>query len=163
MVFFSLRFLIQWIQSEKEKKSTTPPIFWKLSYIGNTVSLAHYFVQAQIPFFLSQIANLAISKRQISLLKPKRASLLRALVSFILFFIAMTLSFLTYLYWTHDQITLGALLFPKVSWIQAHDTALIWHLLGSFGLLCSSARFWVNWVQSEKNGTSELNKPFWIL
>ncbi|HEY4832525.1 MAG TPA: lipid-A-disaccharide synthase N-terminal domain-containing protein, partial [Waddliaceae bacterium] len=33
-LFFTLRLLIQWFQSEKEKRSLVTPVFWKLSLTG---------------------------------------------------------------------------------------------------------------------------------
>ncbi|HNX60817.1 MAG TPA: lipid-A-disaccharide synthase N-terminal domain-containing protein, partial [Spirochaetota bacterium] len=38
-VFFSLRFVIQWIYSEKMKKSVIPSAFWYFSIGGSTLLL----------------------------------------------------------------------------------------------------------------------------
>lgn len=38
---FFLRFLIQWIQSEREKRSVVPKAFWYLSLAGAAVVMAY--------------------------------------------------------------------------------------------------------------------------
>ncbi len=49
--FFSMRFLIQWIQSERHKKSVIPIAFWYFSLLGG-ITLFAYAVYRQDPVFI---------------------------------------------------------------------------------------------------------------
>lgn len=41
-VLFTGRMVVQWLVSEKEKKSTVPPIFWWMSLGGSTMLMAYF-------------------------------------------------------------------------------------------------------------------------
>ncbi len=41
-VLFTGRMIVQWIVSEKHKKSTVPPIFWWMSLIGSTMLMVYF-------------------------------------------------------------------------------------------------------------------------
>jgi lipid-A-disaccharide synthase-like uncharacterized protein len=41
-VLFTGRMVVQWLVSEKAKKSTVPPIFWWMSLIGSTMLMAYF-------------------------------------------------------------------------------------------------------------------------
>jgi lipid-A-disaccharide synthase-like uncharacterized protein len=67
-VFF-LRFFVQWIYSEKAKKSVVPLSFWWLSIIGSVMILI-YAVKRQDPVFIAgQFLALFIYARNIMLHK----------------------------------------------------------------------------------------------
>ena len=48
---FSARFLIQWLKSEKEKKSVFPVAFWYFSIAGG-LTLLSYAIHKQDPVFI---------------------------------------------------------------------------------------------------------------
>ncbi|MDD2661979.1 MAG: lipid-A-disaccharide synthase N-terminal domain-containing protein, partial [Methylococcales bacterium] len=48
---FSARFIVQWLKSEREKKSVFPIAFWYFS-IGGGVTLLAYAVYRQDPVFI---------------------------------------------------------------------------------------------------------------
>jgi lipid-A-disaccharide synthase-like uncharacterized protein len=48
---FSARFLVQWIVSEKRKRSTMPKLFWYLSLAGSTMLLV-YAIHRRDPVFI---------------------------------------------------------------------------------------------------------------
>ncbi len=48
---FSARFLVQWLKSEKEKKSVFPIAFWYFSIAGG-VTLLSYAIHKQDPVFI---------------------------------------------------------------------------------------------------------------
>lgn len=69
---FSLRFIVQWIASEKEKKSVVPVMFWYLSIAGSLVLLI-YAIQRKDPVFIvGQSAGLFIYFRNLALIKNQR-------------------------------------------------------------------------------------------
>jgi lipid-A-disaccharide synthase-like uncharacterized protein len=41
-VLFTGRMVVQWLVSEREKKSTVPPIFWWMSLAGSTMLMAYF-------------------------------------------------------------------------------------------------------------------------
>ncbi len=65
-VFF-LRFFVQWLFSEKEKKSVIPMSFWYLSIIGSIMILIYAIKRADIVFMTGQFLALFIYVRNIML------------------------------------------------------------------------------------------------
>lgn len=66
---FFMRFFVQWIASEKAKKSVVPDLFWYFSLGGGAV-LLFYAIHRQDPvFILGQSMGLLIYLRNIHFLK----------------------------------------------------------------------------------------------
>jgi lipid-A-disaccharide synthase-like uncharacterized protein len=62
---FSMRFLIQWFQSERQRRSIIPVAFWYFSVLGG-VTLLSYAIYRQDPvFILGQGAGLVIYGRNL--------------------------------------------------------------------------------------------------
>ena len=57
-MFFS-RFLVQWIASERAKKSVVPPIFWHLSIAGSLILLAYSIHINKLVLILAYAPNVA--------------------------------------------------------------------------------------------------------
>jgi lipid-A-disaccharide synthase-like uncharacterized protein len=71
-IFFSARFLVQWLASERAGRSIVPPLFWALS-IGGSLILLVYAIHRHDPvFILGQSAGLAIYGRNMQLLARER-------------------------------------------------------------------------------------------
>lgn len=69
---FSLRFLIQWISSEKRKKSHIPEVFWYLS-LGGGIILLLYAIHKQDPvFILGQSTGVFVYLRNLMLIYSKK-------------------------------------------------------------------------------------------
>ena len=70
--FFSMRFLVQWIASERRKESVVPIHFWYFS-IGGGLMLLTYAIHRQDPvFILGQGAGLFVYSRNLYLIHRKR-------------------------------------------------------------------------------------------
>lgn len=160
-IFFTLRFLIQWIRSERQGKSYVDALFWKLSIAGNLLLLGHYFLQGQYPFALIQTGNAVISWRNLNLMQAgKPASFKSVLALFGLSFLGISLCF-----------ALEAQLIGEGDWIRAPqsskappaDPGWLWHAVGIAGQALFASRFWVQWWGSEKHKKSELGSAFWWL
>jgi lipid-A-disaccharide synthase-like uncharacterized protein len=68
-LLFSARFLIQWLASEKQKRSMIPIAFWHFS-IGGGLLLLLYSVHRMDPvFILGQSMGLLIYARNLSLIR----------------------------------------------------------------------------------------------
>ncbi len=72
---FSARFIVQWLASEKIKKSVIPNLFWWFSIGGGTVLLIYALHRADPVFIVGQGMGLFIYVRNIYLIyrKPKTA------------------------------------------------------------------------------------------
>lgn len=69
---FSARFIVQWLKSEKEKKSVFPVAFWYFS-IGGGVTLLAYAIYRQDPvFILGQASGLLIYFRNLYFVAHER-------------------------------------------------------------------------------------------
>jgi lipid-A-disaccharide synthase-like uncharacterized protein len=67
-VFFS-RFVIQWIESERRKKSVIPLSFWWLSIVGSLTLLAYAIHQQDPVFIVGQSCGTLIYLRNIHLIR----------------------------------------------------------------------------------------------
>jgi lipid-A-disaccharide synthase-like uncharacterized protein len=62
---FMMRFVIQWIASERVKKSVVPDAFWYFSLAGGLIVLAYAVHKKDIVFVLGQGAGIFIYIRNI--------------------------------------------------------------------------------------------------
>ncbi len=69
---FAARFLIQWIVSEKENKSTIPISFWYFSLAGGVVLLVYAIHRADPVFIAGQASGLLIYLRNLYLIRKAR-------------------------------------------------------------------------------------------
>lgn len=71
-VIFGLRFVVQWIATEREKKSVVPVAFWYLSLVG-TVVLLTYAIYRLDPVFIAGFSlNMIIYLRNLYFIHRKR-------------------------------------------------------------------------------------------
>ena len=68
-VVFTMRFVYQWIYSEKKKESTLPFGFWLLSLIGSLLILAYAIIRKDPVLFVGHILGASIYLRNLMLLK----------------------------------------------------------------------------------------------
>lgn len=66
---FSMRFIIQWLASEKAKKSVIPFSFWIFSLLGSIFLLIYAIYKKDPVFILGQAPNVLIYSRNIYLIK----------------------------------------------------------------------------------------------
>ena len=71
-VLFSLRFLVQWITSERAGRSVLPVAFWHLSIAGSLVLLAYAVHLRDLVFTLGQSAGVLIYARNLHLMRTAR-------------------------------------------------------------------------------------------
>ena len=67
-VFF-MRFFVQWLASEKAKKSTIPVSFWYFSILGGLITLVYAIHQKDPVFILGQSTGLFIYLRNLWFIK----------------------------------------------------------------------------------------------
>jgi len=64
-LLFSMRFLVQWIATERARASVIPEVFWYFSFFGGILLLAYACYRADPVFILGQATGLVIYSRNI--------------------------------------------------------------------------------------------------
>lgn len=72
---FAMRFLIQWIVSERKKESFVPLSFWYFSIGGGIVLLIYAIYKKDPVFMLGQASGLVVYTRNLMLIMKKRGPL----------------------------------------------------------------------------------------
>lgn len=68
-VIFMGRMVVQWLASEKEKRSIVPPTFWFLSLVGSVMLLTYFVWRWDVVGILGQSLGSAIYVRNIMLIR----------------------------------------------------------------------------------------------
>lgn len=76
-LMFSMRFLVQWISSEKARKSVMPVAFWWFSIMGGLLLLAYGVYRGEPIIILGQAFGVIVYSRNLWLIhvERKRATL----------------------------------------------------------------------------------------
>lgn len=69
---FSLRFLVQWIQSERRRRSVVPVGFWYLSLIGGLILFSYALYRKDPVFILGQATGVFVYTRNLQLIGRER-------------------------------------------------------------------------------------------
>lgn len=64
-LMFSMRFLLQWLSTEKRRKSVIPVAFWYFSILGGVILLAYAIYRADPVFIAGQGTGLFIYSRNL--------------------------------------------------------------------------------------------------
>jgi lipid-A-disaccharide synthase-like uncharacterized protein len=76
--FFSARFLVQWMATEKQKKSVVPVSFWYFSILGSTLLLAYAIYKKDPVFILGQSFGMIVYFRNLQIIFKKESKELEA-------------------------------------------------------------------------------------
>jgi lipid-A-disaccharide synthase-like uncharacterized protein len=71
---FSARFIVQWLASEKARRSVVPTAFWYFSLAGSAVLLTYAIQRADPVFIVGQATGLAIYLRNLYLIRSEAAA-----------------------------------------------------------------------------------------
>ena len=69
---FMLRFVIQWLHSERQRRSVIPESFWYFSIAGALVLLAYSVHRRDVVFIVGQVLGVAIYLRNLALIRSER-------------------------------------------------------------------------------------------
>ena len=72
---FAARFVVQWLISEREKRSVIPVVFWYLSVFGGIILLVYAIYKRDPVFILGQATGVFIYMRNLFLIYRERISL----------------------------------------------------------------------------------------
>lgn len=70
---FLMRFVVQWIASERKKRTVVPVVFWHLSLVGTFMVLAYAIYQMDPVFMLAYSLNMIIYVRNLSIARANPA------------------------------------------------------------------------------------------
>jgi len=71
---FSLRFLLQWLASERAGRSVMPQVFWHVSLAGGAALLAYALLRGDPVFIVGQGLGLLVYGRNLWLIRRERQS-----------------------------------------------------------------------------------------
>ncbi|OIQ84026.1 lipid-A-disaccharide synthase [mine drainage metagenome] len=73
---FMMRFVVQWIHSERHQKSVIPVSFWYLSLVGGLTVLAYGLHRAEPVIILGQLPGTIVYTRNLMLIYREKRDLL---------------------------------------------------------------------------------------
>ncbi|MFY9345406.1 MAG: lipid-A-disaccharide synthase N-terminal domain-containing protein [Planctomycetota bacterium] len=71
-IVFGSRFYVQWLHSEKHRRSVVPVLFWWLSLVGGLLTLAYAIYKLEGPFIMANIGGPPIYARNLWLIHRAR-------------------------------------------------------------------------------------------
>ena len=145
--FFAARMIVQWIASERARRSIMPSVFWKLSLVGSVLLLIYAGWKSDLGFVLGAAITCFIYARNLWLgAMPGGRG-----------FGASTLTTLV----AAAVVVTGAVVWV---WYRGHvEQPLVWLLLGLCGQVLWQSRFLLQWLQSERAGAPVVPRSFWLL
>jgi lipid-A-disaccharide synthase-like uncharacterized protein len=73
-LMFSMRFIVQWIASERARQSIVPEVFWYFSAAGGAMLLAYAIYRMDPVFIMGQATGLLIYARNIQMIWREKKS-----------------------------------------------------------------------------------------
>jgi lipid-A-disaccharide synthase-like uncharacterized protein len=74
-LFFAWRFVVQWIASERAKRSVIPELFWWISLAGTVMMLIYAIYFGRLAVFIGQLTGWVVYIRNIWLIKREKQRL----------------------------------------------------------------------------------------
>lgn len=71
-ILFSMRFLVQWLTSERQQRSVIPLAFWYFSLAGGLTLLAYAIYRRDPVFIVGQLTGIFIYARNLQLIMRER-------------------------------------------------------------------------------------------
>lgn len=74
---FSMRFIIQWLHSERQKRSVIPLAFWYLSMFGSITLLAYAIHKRDPVFIMGQAFGILVYSRNLYFIYKEKKALVK--------------------------------------------------------------------------------------
>lgn len=147
---FGARTIVQWIQSERERKITSPTLFWVLSTIGSLIFLTYGMIRTDVVIILGQSISFYIYIRNLQLKGVWYPLPVWARTLLVLGPPVIVSSFFIWTDFSFDKLAIS--------------TDLDFFLaIGIAGQLMLNLRYFYQWYYSEKANESILPLGFWII
>lgn len=163
-LLFTLRFFLQWIDSEQKAQSHFSLSFWSISLGGSILMALHSFIQLQLFICLIQTCNTILYWRNWQLSQYPKKSLIsidKVYLIFVLLIVSVTAAFVTESYLSLGQMKWMRI--PDFMESQKITVSWIWNTIGFFGTFLFASRFWFHWWQAEKNQDNPPHPYFWVI
>jgi lipid-A-disaccharide synthase-like uncharacterized protein len=72
-MMFSMRFIVQWIASERARASIVPEVFWYFSLLGGMLLLCYAVYRLDPVFIIGQAAGILVYSRNIYFIHRKKS------------------------------------------------------------------------------------------
>lgn len=139
--FFS-RFLVQWIASERARRSVSPRVFWRLSVLGSTLLGVYTLARAEYVLLAGSVINGLIAFRNLQLGgEPRRLG--RGPTAML------------------GVAAIASTVAAGMAMPSEEGPPLGWLLAVMVGQALWSSRFVVQWWASERRGESHFPIAFW--
>lgn len=148
--FFSARFLVQWLLSERARRSLMPVHFWYFSTAGAALLLAYAVHQRDPVITTGQLIGLGIYLRNLEFIRRDQPAA-RPLAWFLPWLGLTLVAFFAGYHFGPDS---------AVRPLVVHDFWTIW---GFAGQALFTGRFLVQWYFSERARRSVMPLAFWYL
>jgi lipid-A-disaccharide synthase-like uncharacterized protein len=143
---FTLRFLLQWWQSEKAGRTVVSASFWWSSLIGTLALILYANHKGQWLMLAGALLNSSVYARNLVLLKDRSSKRgLSTLQATVLALIAISIIGAAVIFEFHTK----------------EDPSPVWIAVGTLGQILWSGRFIVQWWLSERARESQLPALFW--
>jgi lipid-A-disaccharide synthase-like uncharacterized protein len=150
-ILFSSRLIVQWLTSEKQKKVTTPVLFWSLSLIASFLLFVYGYLRDDFAIMLGQSLTYFIYIRNLQL--QDQWNKIPKLIRIFLFVFPLLIG----LYYFNNNVI-------DVDNLFRNEAIPLWLLiLGIISQVVFTLRFVYQWLYSEKKKESSLPFGFWML
>ncbi len=147
--FFSARILVQWIMSEKARRSLSPTLFWVFSLCGAYLMFIYGWLRHDFAIVLGQLISYYIYMWNLRIKDVKIPKVFR-IILLLTPVVAICL------------VAGRAGVFVE-RFLHNSDVPLWLLLFGSAGQIIFTLRFIYQWLYSRRRGESRLPVGFWIL
>lgn len=148
-LLFMSRMIVQWIRSEKAGRPLSPTLFWEMSILGALFFFLYGILRKDFAILLGQIIVYFIYLR--NLYFKRMWGRLHLVIRLLFIFLPF-------------GVTIYLFSAAPGNWrelFRESDIPLWLILWGSMGQIVFTARFIVQWLESEKLKRSILSKTFW--
>lgn len=159
LIFYG-RFYVQWIASERARRSVIPIAFWYMSSAGSVMLMAYAFALQSPIGALGQSVNIVIYARNLMYIWRDQGrltpSLNRALHAAVGLIVLVAVGLMLRTWWREYELSTGR---PA----QHAQQVWFWLALGVAGQALFAGRFVLQWIATERKGRSVIPKAFWHL
>ncbi|MBM3335616.1 lipid-A-disaccharide synthase N-terminal domain-containing protein [Candidatus Sumerlaeota bacterium] len=150
---FTARVLIQWIASEKQRRSIAPVTFWWTSLAATLIMVFYSIQRLEVAFLLGYTINIVAYVRNLMLASPGLRP--RHVVAYALSAVVFVTGAVFVVRFGREALALTA---------PGHAAAGHggWLYLGLAGNLIFNTRFLLQWIYSERKKASVLPLWFWV-
>ena len=159
-VIFYGRFYVQWIVSERERRSVIPIAFWYMSSAGSVMLMAYAFALQSPIGALGQSFNIVIYMRNLVYIWREQGRLTpwlnRVVHGAVGLIVLVAVGLMLRTWWREFELNAGR---PP----QETQQVWFWLAVGVVGQALFAGRFILQWIVTELKGRSVIPRSFWHL